>query len=118
MRLVLQRFFKPEKPVARARAHQQGWIRRGKASYGGIDVSKDRLDVVVLPEGWSLREKRQSGWTELGRKGCARSQLRNGLEPSGGYERGIIRLARARRRLRRINPTSFGRSLAPAASCQ
>ena len=23
-----------------------------KLSYGGIDVSKDRLDVMVLPEGW------------------------------------------------------------------
>ena len=23
-----------------------------KLSCGGIDVSKDRLDVVVLPEGW------------------------------------------------------------------
>jgi len=37
-----------------------------KLSYGGIDVSKDRLDVVVLPEGWFFSVSNDTaGWTEL-----------------------------------------------------
>ena len=37
-----------------------------KLSYGGIDVSKDRLDVVVLPEGWFFSVSNDTaGWVEL-----------------------------------------------------
>ena len=37
-----------------------------KLSYGGIDVSKDRLDVVVLPEGWFFSVSNDTaGWIEL-----------------------------------------------------
>ena len=35
--------------------HQQGWdTKMARLSFCGIDVSKDRLDVVVLPEGCGL----------------------------------------------------------------
>jgi len=61
-------------------------------SFCGIDVSKDRLDVVVLPEGWFFSVSNDTA-------GCAELVVRLrplavsaiGLEPSGGYERGIIR---------------------------
>ena len=37
-----------------------------KLSYGGIDVSKGRLDVVVLPEGWFFSvSNNTAGWAEL-----------------------------------------------------
>ena len=56
----------------------------------GIDVSKARLDVAVSTgEVWSIGNDR-AGWTELiGRLRTARPQA-VGLEPSGGYERGVI----------------------------
>ena len=78
-----------------------------KLSYGGIDVSKDRLDVVVLPEGWFLSND-TAGWAELvaGLRPLAVSAI--GLEPSGGYERGIIRaLLAAGLSVRRINPNKL-----------
>ena len=35
-------------------------------SFCGIDVSKDRLDVVVLPEGWFFSVSNDTaGWAEL-----------------------------------------------------
>ena len=84
-----------------------------KLSYGGIDVSKDRLDVVVLPEGWFFSVSNDTaGWAELvaGLRPLAVCAI--GLEPSGGYERGIMRaLLAAGLSVRR----SFVSSLAPAA---
>ena len=36
--------------------HQQGWdTKMAMLSFCGVDVSKDRLDMVVLPEGGSVR---------------------------------------------------------------
>ena len=89
-----------------------------KLSYGGIDVSKDRLDVVVLPEGWFFSVSNDTaGWAELVARLCPLAVSAIGLEPSGGYERGIIRaLLAADCRCDVSTPTSFVSSLAPAAS--
>lgn len=56
----------------------------------GIDVSKARLDVAATTgEVWSVGNDR-AGWTELiGRLRRLRPPA-IGLEPSGGYERGVI----------------------------
>ena len=86
-----------------------------KLSYGGIDVSKDRLDVVVLPERWFFSVSNDTaGWAELVARLRPLAVCAIGLEPSNGYERGIIRaLLAARLSVRSIN---FVSSLAPAAS--
>ena len=69
-----------------------------KLSYGGIDVSKDRLDVVVLPEGWFFSVSNDTaGWAELVARLRPLTVYAIGLEPSGGYERGIIRALLAAR---------------------
>src|SRR5262249_60403553 len=61
-------------------------------SFCGIDVSKDRLDVVVLPEGWFFSVSNDTaGWAELVVRLRPLAVSAIGLEPSGGYERGIIR---------------------------
>src|SRR4029453_15203945 len=90
--------------------HQQGWdTKMAMLSFCGIDVSKDRLDVVVLPEGWFFSVSNDTaGWAELvGRlRPLAVSAI--GLEPSGGYERGIIRaLLAVGLSVRRINPNKL-----------
>ena len=56
----------------------------------GIDVSKARLDVAATTgEVWAVGNDR-AGWTELiGRLRKVGLQV-VGLEPSGGYERGVI----------------------------
>jgi hypothetical protein len=101
--------------------HQQGWdTKMEKLSYGGIDVSKDRLDVAVLPEGWFFSVSNDTaGWVELVARLHALAVSAIGLEPSGGYERGIIRAllaaGRGRRRrnrpgIRRLNRVRFGES--------
>ena len=64
-------------------------------SFCGIDVSKDCLDVVVLPEGWFFSVSNDTA-------GCAELVVRLrplavsaiGLEPSGGYELSGLRRAR------------------------
>ena len=68
-----------------------------KLSYGGIDVSKDRLDVVVLPEGWFFSVSNDTaGWAELVARLRPLAVSAIGLEPSGGYERGISRACSGR----------------------
>ncbi len=76
-------------------------------SFCGVDVSKDRLDVVVLPEGWFFSVSNDTaGWAELVVRLRPLTVSAIGLEPSGGYERGIIRaLLAAGLSVRRINPT-------------
>ena len=80
-----------------------------KLSYGGIDVSKDCLDVVVLPEGWFFSVSNDTaGWAELVARLRPLAVSAIGLEPSGGYERGIIRaLLAAGLSVRRINPNKL-----------
>lgn len=56
----------------------------------GIDVSKARLDVAATTgEVWSVGNDR-SGWTELIDRLRTLNPTAIGLEPSGGYERGVI----------------------------
>ena len=78
-------------------------------SFCGIDVSKDRLDVVVLPEGWFFSVSNDTaGWAELVARLRPLTVSAIGLEPSGGYERGIIRaLLAAGLSVRRINPNKL-----------
>ena len=75
----------------------------------GIDVSKDRLDVVVLPEGRFFSVSNDTaGWAELVARLRPLAVSAIGLEPSGGYERGIIRaLLAAGLSVRRINPNKL-----------
>ena len=60
--------------------------------FGGIDVSQDRLDVLLLPQGTGFSVANdEAGWSTLiGRlRGLLLTAI--GLEPSGGYERGVLR---------------------------
>jgi transposase len=72
----------------------------------GIDVSKDRLDVMVLPQQQcSSVSNDPAGWAELIEQLGDFSVCAIGLEASGGYERGIMRaLLAAGMPVRRINP--------------
>jgi len=61
-------------------------------SFCGIDVSKDRLDVMVLPEQQCCPVRNDaSGWAKLVKwlRGFAIAAI--GIEASGGYERGVMR---------------------------
>ena len=80
-----------------------------KLSYGGIDVSKDRLDVVVLPEERFFSVSIDTtGWAELVARMRPLAVSAIGIEPSGGYECGIIRaLLAAGLSVRRINPNKL-----------
>jgi transposase len=71
----------------------------------GIDVSMDRLDVVILPGGQRFFVANDAaGWVELGVRLQRYRITAIGLEPSGGYERGVIRvLLAASFSVRRIN---------------
>jgi transposase len=75
-------------------------------SFCGIDVSKDRLDVMVLPEQQCSSVRNDTtGWTELIERLSGFSISAIGLEASGGYERGIMRaLLAAGMSVRQINP--------------
>jgi transposase len=77
--------------------------------FGGIDVSMDRLDVMVLPDrsGFSV-ENNAAGWTGLIERLSGSPLVAIGIEPSGGYERGVIRaLLAAGLSVRRINPNKL-----------
>src|SRR3954453_4902700 len=78
-------------------------------SFCGIDVSKDRLDVVVLPEGWFFSASNDTaGWGELVARLRPLTVSAIGLKPSGGYERGTTRaLLAAGLSVRRINPNKL-----------
>jgi len=57
----------------------------------GIDVSKERLDVAVLPAGPQFNVSNDTaGWRELCRRLKPLEVRAIGIEPSGGYERGVI----------------------------
>ncbi len=72
----------------------------------GIDVAKDWLDVAVIETNERLRvDNDPEGWAELiGR--LKRSKVDAiGLEPSGGYERGLVKaLHKAGLPARNVNP--------------
>jgi transposase len=75
-------------------------------SFCGIDVSKDRLDVMVLPEQQcSFVRNDAAGWAELVKQLRSFSIAAIGLEASGGYERGVMRaLLAANMPVHQINP--------------
>ncbi len=75
-------------------------------SFGGIDVSKDRLDVMVLPEEQcSSVSNDAAGWAELVEQLRGSSIAAIGIEASGGYERGVMRaLLAADLPVRQVNP--------------
>ena len=61
-------------------------------SFCGIDVSKDRLDVMVLPGQQSFAVRNDAaGWAELIARLRGLTIAAIGLEASGGYERGAMR---------------------------
>ena len=86
--------------------------------YGGIDVSKDRLDGQVLPQGRCFSvDNTAAGWKQLVDRLRGLSIAALGIEPSGGYERGVIRaLLAAGLSVDASTPTNFASSPAPAAS--
>ena len=75
-------------------------------SFCGIDVSKDRLDVIVLPEEQcSSVSNDGTGWADLVERLRGRSIAAIGIEASGGYERGVMRtLLAAGMPVRQVNP--------------
>src|SRR5262249_51481618 len=110
MSLVLQSLLPYPNSCQGTSPHQQGWdTKMAMLSFCGIDVSKDRLDVVVLPEGWFFSVSNDTaGWAELVARLRPLTVSAIGLEPSGGYERGIIRpLLAAGLSVRRINPNKL-----------
>ena len=75
----------------------------------GIDVSMKRLDVAILPAGARFSVANDdAGWAELVDRLRQFAIAAVGLEPTGGYERGIVRaLLAAGLSVRRINPAPF-----------
>jgi transposase len=87
--------------------YQQGrGTKMAQRSFCGIDVAKDRLDVMVLPEElcWSVAND-AAGWVELVARLRGLQVTATGIEASGGYERGVVRaLLAAGMSVRQINP--------------
>ena len=75
-------------------------------SFCGIDVSKDRLDVMVLPDEYSSSVPNDpAGWAILVEQLRGFSITAIGIEASGGYERGAVRsLQAAGMAVRQVNP--------------
>src|SRR3974390_3579299 len=80
-----------------------------RSAVAGIDVAKARLDVQVLPHRQCFSvDNNATGWAELVAQLHALPIAAVGIEPSGGYERGIIRtLLAAGLSVRRINPNKL-----------
>ena len=78
----------------------------GTLSFCGIDVSKDRLDAMVLPEQQSsCMGNDPAGWAQLVEWLSDFSIGAIGLEASSGYERSVMRaLLAAGLSVRQINP--------------
>ena len=75
-------------------------------SFGGIDVSKDRLDVMILPAERSFSVRNHAaGYAGLIEWLRSFSIAAIGIEASGGYERGVVRaLLAAGMPVRQVNP--------------
>jgi transposase len=80
--------------------------------FGGIDVSQDRLDVLLLPQATRFSVGNdEAGWNALSARLSGLPLAAIGLEPSGGYERGVIRALLSAASIL----IGFGSSPAPAA---
>src|SRR5215211_4847280 len=93
MSLVLQPFLPFPHGCQGPSPHQQGRdARMIEQCFVGIDVSQDRLDVLLLPQatGFSVANN-EAGWNALIARLRDLPVAAIGLEPSGGYERGVIR---------------------------
>src|SRR2546426_9425794 len=92
MSLVLQSILPYPDSCLGTSPHQQGWdTKMEKLSYGGIGGSKDRLDVVVLPEGGFFSGSNDTaGWAELVARLRPLTVSAIRLEPRGGDEPGVI----------------------------
>jgi transposase len=75
-------------------------------AFVGIDISKARLDVAVLPSGEAFEVANdEGGWSELVRRLGPIEAAAIGLEASGGFERGVLRaLIEAGLAARLVNP--------------
>src|SRR3954465_3277799 len=111
MSLVLQSLLPFPDSCQGASPHQQGRDPKMiEHCYGGIDVSKDRLDVMVLPQGKSFTVGNdKAGWSALIERLAGLRLAAVGLEPSGGYERGVIpAFLAAGLSVRGLNPHRLG----------
>jgi transposase len=72
----------------------------------GIDIAKDWFDVAMLETSQSFRlGNDRQGWADLIRRLKRHSVHAIGLEPSGGYERGLVKaLQKAGLPVRNVNP--------------
>src|SRR6516162_10871265 len=110
MSLVLQPSLPYPNSCLGTSPHQQGrGMKMSKPDTVGIDVSMLWLGVVVLPRGVRFSVTNDAaGWAELVQKLRPWSVAAVGLEPSGGYERGVIRaLLATGLSVRRINPNQL-----------
>src|SRR5262249_8389208 len=90
MSLVLRSFLPHPNSCLGTSPYQQGRdTKMAQRSFCGIDVAKDRLDVMVLPEElcWSVVND-AAGWAELVAKLRGLGIAASGIEASGGGERG------------------------------
>src|SRR5499427_7284644 len=105
MSLALQSLLPYPNSCEGASPHQQGRDTK-MLSFCGIDVSKDRLDVMVLPNEYSSSVPNDpAGWAILVEQLRGFSITAIGIEASGGYERGAVRsLQAAGMPVRQVNP--------------
>jgi hypothetical protein len=89
MSLVLQPFLPFPHGCQGPSPHQQGRdARMIEQCFGGIDVSQDRLDVLLLPQATRFSVGNdEAGWNALIPRLRDLPVAAIGLEPSGGYER-------------------------------
>ena len=87
MRLVLQSLLPFPHSCQGPSPHQQGRDERMiEQCFGGIDVSQDRLDVLLLPQGTGFSvDNDEAGWNALIARLRDLPVAAIGLEPSGGY---------------------------------
>jgi transposase len=81
-------------------------MKMAMLSFGGIDVSMDRLDVMISPDEQSFSVSNDAaGWVELLEWLRGFSIAAVGIEASGGYECGVMRaLLAGGMSVRQVNP--------------
>jgi len=93
MSLVLQSSLPYPNSCLGTSPHQQTRdTKMAGVSFCGIDVSMDRLDVMLLPEERSFSVSNSAaGWAALVAQLRGSAIAAIGVEASGGYERGVVR---------------------------